>query len=61
MHVNNRVMVKHPLYLVWLVTGAVINQDELVSFLSVDLNCLRDHMTFFLSFINAVVDEVDGK
>ena len=45
----------------WGLSGAALDENMLVSFLSVDLNCLREHMDYFLSFVDAIVDEVTGE
>ncbi|KAI0241026.1 hypothetical protein LSAT2_002971 [Lamellibrachia satsuma] len=40
--------------------GTVHDDDMLISFLSVDLYCLKGHMEFFLTFVDALVSEVDA-
>ncbi|KAI0241027.1 hypothetical protein LSAT2_002972 [Lamellibrachia satsuma] len=37
------------------------DKDMLISFLSVDLNCLKGHMAFFLNFISELIAEVDSE
>ena len=46
---------------VFVLSGTVLDKDKLVRLLSVDLYCFKGHMEFFLSFVFALVSEVNGE